>query len=270
MAMKRLFLLSLLFQIKRMDREKLTSQLRKMVHGVEKNQLEKKMDILHLLIAKKMYFVASDKGLLSAKEEEWCQSVLLGMTSPVDAPAPQEEKMDLMNYIHQRRSIRLWKEEPLEKSVFEKLVEAGRWAPSSCNRQSWHFLWTEDKKKIGLLAQIRKQKFIERAPACLILIIDMEAYHKEEALYTPFLDAGAAIENILLMAETIGLGACWINFAGDLIPKREREQINELLSLPESFQIVSFIAIGSPARRPHPPGKKEKEGMMHIESFCKR
>ena len=189
-----------------------------------------------------------------------------------------------MKVIQDRRSIRDYTDEPVSEGDLEMILEAARQAPSGENAQPWRFVIVKDgetRKKIGALAgggsgrrftaefvthkmqerfssleDEEKKKaafekltsgkvstFLAKAPVNIVVC------GKKDVWDTPY-DTSAAIENMLLMATALELGACWV--IAPCIDIRDEERIKSLLGLPEGFKAVSIIAIGHPTR-PHRP-----------------
>jgi nitroreductase len=251
----------------------LESALRQEVHMVEKWILEQSLDAERLERALRLYREALRRDLLGEEEIAWCQRVLLGRKPPADYPSQQTAggarvaSDTLIQALATRRSVRQWKPVPLSLEDYRRLVESARWAPSSCNRQPCYFLLTRDQEKIALLSRVRGQKFLSRAPSCIIVLANMRAYDSVEVAYTPYLDAGAAIQNVLLAAHGLGLGACWVNFGTKGISPESRQEIHATFGIPSDYKIVSLVAVGVAARLPNPPGRKSLSATAAVESF---
>ncbi|MFX0071606.1 MAG: nitroreductase family protein [Candidatus Hermodarchaeota archaeon] len=256
---------------KSLSNEKLEARLRARVHGIEKQGLdEESTDFASMIIGRKLFHEAKSRKLLSDEEIIWCERVLFGKDT-IKEIQKISDKIDenLFEIIKNRRSVRSWQEGKITDNEMKMLVEAAKWAPSSSHRQTWHFLLTRDIEKIKIISKIRGQRFVNKSTNCIIVLINIEAYDDIESEYTPYLDAGAAIQNLLLMAHTIGLGACWVNFGKYEIPNQDdMEKIKDLFNIPKNFKIVSIIPIGRlPSRTFNAPGRKASEDIMHIEEF---
>lgn len=139
--------------------------------------------------------------------------------------------MDILNFIKSRRSTRRFAEKPVEEEKLKKVLEAGYYAPSGGNNQSWHFVVIEDAVVLNELAEkvsaafcemeydettyaslvnsIRQAKrggyvFHYGAPV-LIVVANQKGYGNAMA------DSACALENMMLMANALDLGSCWIN-----------------------------------------------------------
>ena len=249
---------------------KLGSLLRARIHLAEKMISDEEADFLNIIYARMLYFEARKRNLLSNDEISWCSKILFGISPQHDKKFLDKNKNInnlLENIIQQRRSIRKWKDIKLKEEEFERLVNAARWAPSSCNRQPWCFLLTQDKNKIKFLSEIRKQSFIKNAPSCILILIDTEAYDEITKYYFTYLDAGVAIQNMLLMAENMNLGACFINFAPTSNFELQKKQINKKFKIPLNFEIIGMLPIGRTDEKPSPPGRKSISDISYFETF---
>ena len=252
---------------KRLSNEELKKRLRPIIHVLEKRISEEKTDFLRKYHAHKLYFEAKKRDILSSDEINWCEHVLFGKTRIIKRRTNKKGK-NFSDIVIDRRSVRDWQNSKIPNELFEELVECAKWAPSSCNNQPWHFIITNNPKKIGLLNQIKKQKFIEKAPYCILVLVNRNNYGREESFnYFSGLDSGAAIQNLLLKAEEIGLGACWVNWNPTSIDKSNEKKVKEAFKIPEKLKIISIIPIGKPKKQPNPPGRKGTNEILHFEVF---
>jgi len=143
----------------------------------------------------------------------------------------------LMEAIRERRSVRRYKKEAVSMEKLMLLVEAARWAPSAGNSQPWEFLLINDEDVVGVL-KIVSPGWLFEAPALILMCINK----KRETDWSYF-DAGAAMENMLLLAHSLGLGCCPI---GSFLV----QTIMELLELPEHLKPVLLITVGYPDEQP--------------------
>ena len=163
--------------------------------------------------------------------------------------------MDTLEALYTRRSVRQYKPEPVEKSLIERCIDAGRLAASANNLQPWDFVVvTEESLRRKLTDLCEHGKFIVQAPVCIAVFCRATKYYLE--------DGCAATQNILVAAHAQGLGTCWI--AGD--KKEHAEPIRELLGAPPGFKLVSLIALGHAAESPVKPKRPLRE-VLHWEKF---
>lgn len=239
------------------------------VHTIEKRSTaESRICFYDVIKTKQLYHEACKRNCLSVNEKAWCEQVLFARS--VLLPYQQNYSNDTIldvNLIYSRRSIRTWSDTPITDDEYYSLVNAARWAPSSCHRQPWHFILTRDRSKIKAIAQLRGQAFVANAPSCLVVLMHMPSYKQEELNYTLYLDAGAAIENLLLAAQARNIGACWVNFGSMEVSSKNRKTVMEMFSIPAVYEIVALIPVGYPKTVPIAPARKEVYSMAHLEVF---
>jgi nitroreductase len=194
--------------------------------------------------------------------------------------------MKIYDLITSRRTIRKFKQEPLELAVLKRLVNAGRLAPSAGNMQPIEYIVTVDeniREKIfpnvrwaGYIVPEGNPKEYERPMAYITVLI------KQEVLMVPFYkyDVGASVENITLAALEEGIGCCWIG-------SFDRKKIKDILNIPDGYGIDLILALGYPLENPeyydiekgksikyhkdtsdrlHVP-KRKLEDIIHIDHF---
>ena len=155
--------------------------------------------------------------------------------------------MDALEAILNRRSVRVFKEEKIEKCDIETILKAGLSGPSACNRRPVELLVIEDKETISSILPGRlESKPLLSAPLLIVVAVDTSKAIKRAPLYWAA-DASASTENMLIAATSLGLGSLWLG----VWPQEDKmESIKKALSLPSSIVPFSLIAIG----------KKEDEG----------
>ena len=148
--------------------------------------------------------------------------------------------MDMTETIRKRRSVREFSERLPDERAIMKTLEAARWAPSGLNNQPWRFLVVRDTKTKERLAGFTKYAgIILGAPVSIIACLDHDSsYNRDKDVMA----IGAAIQNILLCACSLGLGTCWL---GEIINRKE--EVARYLKLADSLEIMAVIAMGYPA-----------------------
>jgi len=161
---------------------------------------------------------------------------------------------EFFRVIFSRRSCREFLSDPLDQKTIEKLLEAMRRAPSAGNLQPWHFyVISSDRLKKELARAAYGQDFIAEAPLVIVICALPQrsaSYYGERGrtLYC-IQDTAAVVENLLLAAEALGLGACWVG-AFD-----EREAVH-LLGLPADRRPVAIVPVGRPSDHPRLTSRK--------------
>lgn len=166
--------------------------------------------------------------------------------------------MDVMEVIKTRRSIREYKDQRIAKDALEKIVDAARFAPTARGVEPWEFIvitQSDTLKKIADLAE--NGRFVAQASSCIAVFCRDTKYYLE--------DGCAATENMLIAAASLGIGSCWV--AGDKKPYCG--QVNKLLDVPDSFKLVSLIALGYPLSKDsfRIKDKRPLNDLIHWERF---
>lgn len=167
----------------------------------------------------------------------------------------------LLQFVFSRRSIRKYTGQAIPESVVTDLLEAAMAAPSAVAKDPWHFVVLRSRAAMDSLATaLPNGQMLKGAAAAFIVCGDLQQAHDQELSFL-LQDCSAAIENILLAASALGLGACWLG----IHPREERiTAVRRLFSLPEDAVPVAGIALGwpaqeSPARTRYNPAKIHQE-----------
>jgi nitroreductase len=169
--------------------------------------------------------------------------------------------VDVLEAIKTRRSIRKFKKAPVPEELVEKVLEAGRWAPSSKNRQPWKFIVLRSNEVRKRLSEFLPYGwFLADAPLGIAVIVDPKESSR------PVEDGAIASENMLLAAHGLGLGACWIGSYG--IPLEDKAR--EVLGVPEGQRLLSVIALGYPDEKPAPTSRKSLNEIVFKDKYGER
>ena len=163
--------------------------------------------------------------------------------------------MDAIQCLKTRRSVRAYKPGQIDRDIIRDIVDCGRLAASAINIQPWQFIAVTDPHAVAKIANTTDHgKFMASASCCIAVFCENVKYYIE--------DGSAATQNILLAAHAHGLAGCWI--AGDKKPYCP--QIREMLGVPETYTLVSLIAVGY-ADSVSSPAKKPVDEVLHWETF---
>ena len=166
--------------------------------------------------------------------------------------------MDVYQCIRTRRTVRDYKPDSIPQDLVRKILQAGRWAPSSSNTQKWNFIVIQDRDALAALGKIATHgPFIGQAQLAVAVVMDNAP--------RPQLDAGRALQQMELMAWSEGVGMCFVGV-------READQqkaIKELLRIPEDMELITLLPFGYRADGPKGPGTPRKaiEEIVHWERF---
>jgi len=152
---------------------------------------------------------------------------------------------EVIRAINDRWSCRAFAEHELSDDLIMKLVRVMLRAPSAGNVQPWHFyLVTSDAAKRGLADAAYGQEFLSQVSVvivvCAIPAKAEEVYGERGAGLYCIQDTAAAVENLLIAAESIGLGTCWVGAFNET-------QVSEVLDIPQERRPVAMVPIGKPA-----------------------
>ncbi len=155
----------------------------------------------------------------------------------------------ILEAIYRRRSIREFSDDAVTQQQLHEIIKAGIWAPSGLNNQPWRFVTVQQSDIKEQLALQTHYGHIVRDANALIAV-----YLSKEDMYDTVKDtqsAGACIQNILLAAEALELGAVWLGQI--LINKLE---INRILGLNDNFELMAVVALGHPLHRNQKSSRK--------------
>lgn len=154
----------------------------------------------------------------------------------------------MLELIISRQSDRKYSDKPVEKEKLERIIDAGRMAPSACNAQPWKFVLVTEAELIARIAEAASAKimgmnsFVGKAPAILVIVreqpnlssrIGATIKKKDYSL----IDIGIASENICLQASAEGIGSCMIGWFDEKI-------LRKILDIPGSKRVELIITLG--------------------------
>jgi nitroreductase len=163
--------------------------------------------------------------------------------------------VDILDIIKSRRSIRKFEGREVSEEHLEKVLEAGRWAPSGLNNQPWRFAVIRDKTTREEISGLTRYSGVVKAADVLIAVFmdSASGYHRVKDAQS----IGACMQNMLLEAHALDLGAVWL---GEII--RSDEQIRRLLGLGAELELMAVIALGYPAESPKATKRKALKDLI--------
>ncbi len=152
-----------------------------------------------------------------------------------------------LNFIFSRRSIRKFTDKDVPEEMIRDLLEAAMAAPSAVAGDPWHFIVLRERTGINALADVLPHgRMLRQATAAFVVCGDIDRAHDRQESYM-LQDLSAAVENILLAANVLGLGSCWLG----IHPRTGRmSDIRDLFDLPPNIIPMCGIALGWPRERP--------------------
>jgi len=146
--------------------------------------------------------------------------------------------MDVIDAIKKRRSIRSYDSKPVPEDILERILEAGRIAPSAMNYQPWMFVVVRDQDGRKALSGGRYAKFLTECP---VVIVGCGDRRKSKEWH--IVDVTIALQNMVTQATAEGLGTCWIG-------SFDEEQVRNHLRVPDELTVVAMLALGYPKEVP--------------------
>ncbi|WP_430817036.1 flavin reductase [Carboxylicivirga sp. RSCT41] len=166
--------------------------------------------------------------------------------------------------IYNRKSVRHYTDQKVTKEQITELVRAGMAAPSAVDKRPWAFVAVSERSKLDSLAAVLPYaKMLKQATAAIVVCGDMDKALEGDGQAYWIQDCSAASQNILLAAESMGLGAVWTG----VHPIKEREDdVKKVLNAPESIVPLNVIVVGYPAGEEKPKDKWD-ESNVHWEQW---
>ncbi len=163
--------------------------------------------------------------------------------------------MDALQALTTRRSVRVYRADPVPRDLIEQVLDAARHAATANNLQPWEFVVVTDRvTRQRLTATTDHGQQIALAPVCIAVFCKDCKYYLE--------DGANASQNLLVAAHALGLGGCWV--AGDKKPYAD--EVRTLLGAPPTHHLVSLLTLGYAAERPA-QDKRPLADMLHWERF---
>lgn len=155
-----------------------------------------------------------------------------------------------------RRSVRVYSEEQIREEDLELILKAGLYAPSGCNMQSWHFTVVQNKEVMKKINRAIKDELLKsdneyfksfaaeeesdifhNAPSIIVI-------SGEKSALVPQIDCSAATENMMIAAESLGIGTCWIGLAAYLFKSENCPEYAKMLEVPEGYEPYYAMTLG--------------------------
>jgi len=174
--------------------------------------------------------------------------------------------MEVSQAIRNRRSIRSYNAKPVEDEKIERMLEAGRWAPSAGNQQSIEYVVVKDPKTRKQLsgAALGQEQLLEAPVSIVVCCNPSKISHygqRGRELYS-LQESGACVQNMMLEAHALGLGTCWIGAFNEA-------EVRRVIGAPQDVKPVAIITVGYAAEKPA-SSRKDAKHSVFCESYGKR
>ena len=163
--------------------------------------------------------------------------------------------MDIFQVFRDRRSIRRYKDKPVEPEKIAQVLDAARLAPSWKNLQCWRFLVINDQaRRKALLGAFPEDnpgpRAIATAPIIIVVCVDPLESGLENGIEYYIADTAIAFEHLCLAAHALGLGTCWMGWF-------DETAVRTALGIPDTFKVVGVTPLGYPDQEPKARPRKE-------------
>lgn len=175
--------------------------------------------------------------------------------------------MNLDKAIKTRKSVRRYSHKKPNWRKIIRAIDYARYAPMAGNMFSLKFILVQQEEIIEKLAESCQQPYVGKAPFVLVVVNDdvrvKRSYDERGERYARQ-QAGAAIQNVLLALNSLGMATCWTGAFVD-------EQIKGILKIPDDFTVEALLPIGIETKIPtHLKDKTELENILYFDKFKNR
>lgn len=185
---------------------------------------------------------------------------------------------EVLNTIRNRRTTRKFKAEQLKSEELKEIIDAGLYAPSAHNQQSWNFTVIQNKEVIKELSDATKELGKDSPNDFIKKISNNESYHIFYEAPTVIVVSGkidnvmpqvvcaAATQNMLLAAESLDIGVCWNGLVTSLFSDEEKcKEYSKKLQIPEGFKPYYAIALGYKEVRMTKAATRRENAVQYIK-----
>lgn len=174
---------------------------------------------------------------------------------------------EVIQNILNRRSVRVYSDEQIKQDDLDLILQAGLYSPSGCNMQPWHFTVVTNTDLLNAISETTKKELLKSDIENFREYAKNDKYHiffnaptvifisGEKSAVVPQIDCAAATENMMLAAESLGIGSCWIGLSHYLFNSESGAEFIEKLKIPEGYDAYYAITLGYktiPNPKPHP------------------
>ena len=163
--------------------------------------------------------------------------------------------MDVYEAIRRRYSVRSYQKKDVEQDKLQRILEAGRLAPTARNRQELKLVVVRDAKLRKALAEAAGQPFVGQAPVVIAAVGLTPQAVMHCGVPTDPVDCAIVIDHMTLAATAEGLGTCWIGHF-------DQDACRKVLGVPDTARIIELLPLGYPADRP--TGQKKRKAPDQI------
>jgi nitroreductase len=170
--------------------------------------------------------------------------------------------MDFTKVITDRESIRSYDPtRPVEKAVLERILDAGRIAPSAANRQPWRFVVVSSRDVLSQVRRCYQKPWFNDAPHVLIVVGRTgEAWSRQDGWNSIETDLAIAMDHLILAAENEGVGTCWIAAYDPVV-------LRAALTLTPDERVYAITPLGYPRPGFTKRGQKQRKTLQDVVKY---
>lgn len=170
--------------------------------------------------------------------------------------------MEFTKVITGRESIRSYDpSRPLERAVLERILDAGRIAPSAANRQPWRFLVATTRESLMALRRCYPKPWFQDAPTILVVVGKTgESWSRQDGWNSIETDLAIAMDHIVLAAENEGVGTCWVGAYDPLL-------LRGAIGLSSEDRVYAITPLGYPRPGFAKKGQKQRKGLAEVVKY---
>ena len=165
---------------------------------------------------------------------------------------------ETLSVLQQRRSIRSYRAEQIKPEELDAILEAGTWAPSAMGKQTAVMVVVQDAETLSRMSALNAEIMgrpgmdpFYGAPTCVVVLGDAREGNWLQ-------DGSLVMGNLMIAAESLGVGSCWVNRALELFDKPEGKELLKKWGLPESYRGVATCLLGYiSGEKPAPKPRKD-------------
>lgn len=181
---------------------------------------------------------------------------------------------EVIQNILNRRSVRVYSDEQIKQEDLDLILKAGLYSPSGCNMQSWHFTVVQNKKIMEALNDGSKKLLLDSENEMFRKMAQNENFDifynaptiivvsGEKSAVTSKIDCAAASENMILAAESLNIGTCWVGLVTFAFMSKNVSEYIKMLQIPDGYEPYYAITFGY-KKIPNPKPQPRRENTVN-------
>jgi nitroreductase len=169
--------------------------------------------------------------------------------------------MELLREIAERKSTVSFHDKELEQAVIERVLEAGRRAPSAKNRQPWRFIIVRSQQiRSRIYGAAYQQDHVGQAPVIIALCTTNVDYRMPNGHHSYLMDIAMAASFMMIQAEAEGIGSCALG-------TYDEQLVKEILTVPYSMRVPLLLLLGHAEQRPEFSERKSLDRIISYDHW---